>query len=585
LNENQLAMIVGKLFSQKILIRSILLLSVVSGRSWAQISPGPLSRAHTQLEGLTKCLSCHEAGEQLSNNKCLKCHTAIAVRLEDKRGLHANIMTSAPDRSCASCHSEHNGKEFALIFWEKGEANFDHRQAGYVLAGKHIQAKCRDCHQPKSIQEKFPADPNVRPAKTFLGLSQKCITCHGDEHRGQLNTSCERCHNFDAWKPAAKFAHDQAQFLLTGRHQTVACAKCHFEKPATEKVGKETVAAFVQYTGLQFANCIPCHRDPHQGSFGEACTKCHATDSWKAIRKGSFNHDMTDFPLRGRHINVACEKCHAGGDFKKKVSHARCSDCHRDPHARQFARRADKGKCESCHNVTGFSPSQFTLAQHQTTSFQLAGAHLATPCGLCHARQTAGAFAGKLLFVFPEQRCPACHADVHAGQFAARMAKGSCEVCHLNEGWHQTKFDHNSARFALKGSHQKVVCGKCHPVEKMPARAGTAQTVLVKRSPSNASPAVQVVRYRPLPFRCADCHEDVHRGQFGKKETVRCEKCHQSTHWPELLFMHNRDSAFKLDGAHEKVPCEKCHFAKAAKPGLSVVIYKPLRKECEACHR
>src|SRR5512145_2355065 len=101
-------MIVGKLFSQKNLIRSILLLSVVSGRSWAQISPGALSRAHTQLEGLTKCLSCHEAGKQLSSAKCLKCHTAIAGRIKDKRGLHATIMTKTPDRSCASCHSEHN---------------------------------------------------------------------------------------------------------------------------------------------------------------------------------------------------------------------------------------------------------------------------------------------------------------------------------------------------------------------------------------------------------------------------------------------------------------------------------------------
>jgi hypothetical protein len=93
------------------------------------------------------------------------------------------------------------------------------------------------------------------------------------------------------------------------------------------------------------------------------------------------------------------------------------------------------------------------------------------------------------------------------------------------------------------------------------------------------------VRYRPLDSRCADCHQDVHRGQFGKKGAVRCEKCHRSTMWNELLFVHNRDSAFKLDGAHEKVPCAKCHFAMKLKDQTFVVVYKPLRKECAACHR
>lgn len=94
-----------------------------------------------------------------------------------------------------------------------------------------------------------------------------------------------------------------------------------------------------------------------------------------------------------------------------------------------------------------------------------------------------------------------------------------------------------------------------------------------------------VTRYRPLDFRCVACHDDVHRGQFGKRELVRCEKCHQATHWPELTFVHNRDSAFKLEGAHAKVPCEKCHLTKKMKDQAIVVVYKPVAKECAACHR
>ena len=565
--------------------RYLFFLLLFVSRSIAQISPGPLAKAHAQLEGLTKCLVCHEIGQQISNAKCLQCHVAIAERLQAKRGYHAGITMSSSSgtedktKLCATCHSDHHGAEFALIRWEKGETNFDHGLAGYILEGKHAQAACRDCHQPKNIQEKFANDTNVRVAKTFLGLSQKCLSCHADEHRGQLGTACERCHNFTGWKPAAKFSHDRAQFVLTGKHKNVACAQCHPEKPASAKIGNESTAAFVQYTGMPFANCTPCHQDPHRGSFGNVCTKCHATEGWKNIRGGGFNHDLTDFPLRGMHRKVTCEKCHGGSDFKKKLAHQFCRDCHQDTHAGQFARRTDKGRCESCHLVEGFVPTQFTLAAHQKSAFVLLGAHQAVPCGNCHTRQTAGPFAGKLLFVFPNQRCAACHGDAHAGQFTERMQKGGCESCHQNESWHKTKFDHSTARFKLVGAHQKVACSKCHPREK----AALPRTVANSVKSVNAAP--EFIRYRPLALRCSDCHQDVHRGQFGKQEQGRCEKCHQSTLWSESLFVHNRDSAFKLDGAHERIPCEKCHFPLQLKDQTFVVIYKPLKLECAACHR
>lgn len=565
--------------------RYLFFLLLFVSRSIAQISPGPLAKAHAQLEGLTKCLVCHEIGQQISNAKCLQCHVAIAERLQAKRGYHAGITMSSSSgtedktKLCATCHSDHHGAEFALIRWEKGETNFDHGLAGYILEGKHAQAACRDCHQPKNIQEKFANDTNVRVAKTFLGLSQKCLSCHADEHRGQLGTACERCHNFAGWKPAAKFSHDRAQFVLTGKHKNVACAQCHPEKPASAKIGNESTAAFVQYTGMPFASCTPCHQDPHRGSFGNVCTKCHATEGWKNIRGGGFNHDLTDFPLRGMHRKVTCEKCHGGSDFKKKLAHQFCRDCHQDTHAGQFARRTDKGRCESCHLVEGFVPTQFTLAAHQKSAFVLLGAHQAVPCGNCHTRQTAGPFAGKLLFVFPNQRCAACHGDAHAGQFSERMQKGGCESCHQNESWHKTKFDHSTARFKLVGAHQKVACSKCHPREK----AALPRTVANSVKSVNAAP--EFIRYRPLALRCSDCHQDVHRGQFGKQEQGRCEKCHQPTLWSELLFVHNRDSAFKLDGAHERIPCEKCHFPLQLKDQTFVVIYKPLKLECAACHR
>src|SRR5690349_676609 len=46
----------------------------------AQISPGPLSKAHRTLDGATQCNSCHQFGASTPTFKCLDCHKEIAQR-------------------------------------------------------------------------------------------------------------------------------------------------------------------------------------------------------------------------------------------------------------------------------------------------------------------------------------------------------------------------------------------------------------------------------------------------------------------------------------------------------------------------
>ena len=67
----------------------------------AQISPGPLSRAHQGLEGLTKCASCHAFGTAKRSFKCLECHVEINKRVEAKTGFHARAYKRQPGRSIA----------------------------------------------------------------------------------------------------------------------------------------------------------------------------------------------------------------------------------------------------------------------------------------------------------------------------------------------------------------------------------------------------------------------------------------------------------------------------------------------------
>lgn len=124
------------------------------GTLHAQMSPGELSHSHQALEGALKCASCHSFGTGGAHLKCLDCHVEIRRRLEQKAGYHAQIIRgtgNAASSDCARCHAEHNGRAFELVRWRVPKAKFDHRQAGFMLQGRHAGLSCQQCHQPKHI--------------------------------------------------------------------------------------------------------------------------------------------------------------------------------------------------------------------------------------------------------------------------------------------------------------------------------------------------------------------------------------------------------------------------------------------------
>jgi hypothetical protein len=108
-----------------------LFLAAAPGR--AQISPGPLSKAHESLSGSTQCSSCHKVGAGSAVLKCQECHTEIGEELAQNHGLHSRFTNKL---DCAKCHSDHNGEDFPLIHWLPSLKGFDHTQTGYLLEGK-----------------------------------------------------------------------------------------------------------------------------------------------------------------------------------------------------------------------------------------------------------------------------------------------------------------------------------------------------------------------------------------------------------------------------------------------------------------
>ena len=453
----------------------------------AQLSPGDLATAHEQLEGISNCTKCHELGEGPSADKCLDCHTLIKDRLESNKGYH-HLAVTVNDMTCFDCHNDHAGRDFELVHWPDGRAEFDHATIGFPLLGKHAPLPCRDCHNPALIREDLrKREPDKDMTRTFLGLGTDCLSCHADEHRGQLGTDCLRCHTNDRFKPVAQFSHDSARFVLTGKHRALDCQKCH-PKIQESQAKEPTKAVFTKFTDLQFANCTSCHKDKHEGKFGVDCTRCHSTVGWKQISgTADFDHRTTAFPLVGRHAAVACDKCHKTTSLLGKIRHDACTDCHRDPHWGQFTSRPEGGKCDNCHNELGFMPPLYTVADHSRTEFALTGAHRAQPCFACHKTETAIDGSSYRNFRVPHDACTSCHADPHGGQFANQSPVRQCTACHGIDTWHEVPIDReHHEMYPLKGAHQKVSCAGCHK----PAVINDITTV----------------RYRPIAHRCEDCH-------------------------------------------------------------------------------
>src|SRR5258708_34812690 len=88
----------------------------------------------------------------------------------------------------------------------------------------------------------------------------------------------------------------------------------------------------------------------------------------------------------------------------------------------------------------------------------------------------------------PRQEGPAPRANVKSPHGSLNRP---CQDCHTFTSWKPTRsqpeFDHNKTRYPLRGMHTNVGCTQFH-------------TSLV---------------FSTVSSRCADCHADIHRRQFG----------------------------------------------------------------------
>lgn len=328
----------------------------------------------------------------------------------------------------------------------------------------------------------------------------------------------------------------------------VNCAQCHVR---FNKAGQ---------TGL----CLDCHKDvardvqAHQGFHGrlkeKECRACHTEHKGRNMNIApfdprSFDHRLTDFPLKGAHAapKIECRDCHSAGKKFRDAS-SDCFSCHRkdDKHKGSLGTQ-----CADCHLETDWKKTRF---DHSKTRFPLTGKHRDVVCSACHRDPS---FKGA-----PTQ-CVACHRkdDKHKERFGAK-----CESCHTDKDWKTILFNHDrDTKYALKGKHRFATCASCHT------------GFLYKEK---------------LPTTCVACHrkDDAHKDRYGE----RCASCHSEKDWKLPLFDHARDTRYPLRGKHAVAKCDSCHTGFLYRDKLSTTCFACHQKDdkhkgqegrkCESCH-
>jgi len=520
----------------------LILVGLWSGQSIAQISPGDLTTAHANLEGISNCTKCHEVGKKVSVAKCLECHKEIKELIDQNKGYHSSAEVKSKD--CFACHNEHHGRNFKIIRFDT--VKFNHRDAGFELVGKHSTLACLACHRSELIKSK----KSQKSSGSYLGLGTKCLDCHADFHQKTLSPNCLECHNNNAFKPVTGFDHKKTKFPLLGSHQKVDCSKCHKEE---ERDGQKSR----KFTGIAFSNCTDCHKDIHENKFGRDCKKCHSEESFKnAAVSGAFNHNKTDYPLEGKHASVNCKSCHKQS-LTARLKFDHCTDCHSDYHKGQLKKSGQTSDCKDCHSVSGFAESNFSIERHNQGGFPLEGPHAATPCVSCHKKDKEWNFKDL------KKSCVDCHENIHKNYIDEKFFHNqNCGGCHEVSVWSKVNFDHNTTDFKLTGKHTVTSCKKCHFKEE--------SSGIVKQQFSN------------LTGRCLDCHTDPHNKQFASIELASCTRCHNFDRWKPVQFNHD-NTRFRLDGSHKDVACSKCH-KEVSDGSVRYIQYKFEDIRCSSCH-
>jgi hypothetical protein len=450
---------------------------------------------------------------------------------------HISLVFSEAGSNCFDCHEDIHEGQFAdqcsechtPSTWDnRSEMSMRHLETRFPLVGVHDNFDCQVCHASGQYVN-LPINCGGCHVETFLA------TVNPNHQAADFSTDCSQCHsqNIYGWK-SPTYQHTQ-NFPLTGSHRVDNCLECHSDN---------------QYS-VTSSECYSCHQNDYEsadepnhvtGQYNLDCEICHSLASWTP---STFSHDETQFPLGGAHQIVDCFKCHENSQYEGTGTD--CFSCHDNDYDGTEEPNHSSGQfdhdCTLCHTDQAWTPSTF---DHEITDFPLLGAHQIVSCELCH-------IDGQ--YVDIDFECFSCHETDYEEVEDPNHVLGEfdldCSLCHSNDAFTPSTFDHDITDFQLLGAHQTVSCELCHINDQ----------------------------YSDLPSDCYSCHDDDYSGVNDPNHVSGdfdhdCSICHSNEAWTPAVFDHDATD-FPLLGAHQTVNCQLCHVDGQ---------YNGLPSDCYSCH-
>ena len=469
------------------------------------ITQFPLTGAHIT----TDCSSCHQQGFTNTPIDCFLCHTS-----DYNNSTNPNHIAAGFPTTCVDCHTtaawapstfDHDGQYFPIYTGEHaGEWNLC--ADCHEIANNFAVFTCTSCHE----HNQQDMDDKHQSVQGYVYESNACLSCHPDGTKGNA------------------FNHSNSIFPLTGAHTTLDCIQCHQSG----------------YSGTP-AQCLACHQNQYNNSANPShtvlslpteCEQCHTTNpDWQPA---TFPIHNQFFELLGAHANVPnCSDCHNGNYSNTSNT---CIGCHQEEYniAPEHAAQGFPTNCEMCHNSIAWNQVTF---DHNTTNFQLTGAHINVNCSDCHE----SGFTGTTTI------CYDCHTTDYQQSsnpnHTVLSLPTDCVQCHTtNPDWQPATFPIHNQFFELLGAHSSITnCNDCH----------------------NGN-------YNNTPNTCIGCHQNEFNGTVNPPHqllnfSTDCLQCHNMNGWIPASFNH---SFFPISSDHNSVDCSECH---------SEPNYQP---QCLSCH-
>jgi len=481
------------------------------------------------------CSTCHTQRVDNTPNTCVGCHMP-----EFEASTQPPHLAEGFPLDCETCHDS--------FTWN---SSFLHEQTGFLLEGAHENSICSDCH----------AEQN------FSNTPETCAGCHINEFNStslpphtdaEFEETCDDCHTVIAWLPSV-WDHDlESEFQLTGAHIGPACSDCHNAVPYSQ----------------QGSECVICHQSEYDESLEpnhitsnipETCEVCHTADNWETE---VIDHTQTEFPLEGAHVEVECATCHDDGyDLPLE-----CEGCHLQEYTEttntpspDHTEYSFSESCIDCHNQTSWIPSSWNH-DPEHTGFEILGAHLnllPANCYDCHDEEQWTGLSAV---------CSSCHQtnyddtqDPNHREYG--YPDNICELCHSQEGWEPSIFDHESS---------SLTCQTCHFVQY----TGTSNPAHAAQSfPLDCEICHSTTAWSPVTFDHDSQYFPIYSGQH-RNEWNDCSQCHVDANdfGTFTCFGGGCHDMIEMNNEHcEGNECESCN-------GNTYPLSGVIPEDCLSCH-